>query len=70
MLMDIGCLMSEGANEKWKAKLKLSALKPLWQLYTRQVRGWAVAARAQAMASPRGRGPPTPHIAKKTSTQF
>ena len=26
--------MSEGADEKWKAKLKLSALKPLWQLYT------------------------------------
>ena len=34
LLMDIVCLMSEGADEKWKAKLKLSALKPLWQLYT------------------------------------
>ena len=63
LLMDIVCLMSERADEKWKAKLKLSALKPLWQLCTTVIKefgeglGWAVAARAQAMASPRGRGP-------------
>ena len=63
LLMDIVCLMSEGADEKWKAKLKLSTLKPLWQLYTTVIKefgeglGWAVAARAQEMASPRERGP-------------
>ena len=56
--------LSEGADEKLvEAKLKLSALKPLWQLYTTVIKefgeglGWAVAVRAQAMASPRGRGP-------------
>ena len=48
LLMDIVCLMSEGADEKWKVKLKLSALKSLWQLYTTIIKefgeSWAVTA--------------------------
>ena len=81
LLMDIVCLMSEGADEKWKAKLKLSALKPLWQLHTRQVRGWAgllllelrqwlLLGEEVLLPPPPPPPPPPPHIAKKTSTQF
>ncbi len=35
LLMDIiGMLGEDGAGDKWKKRLELSALKPLWQLYT------------------------------------
>jgi hypothetical protein len=48
LLMDVICLMStEGACEKWKAKLNLSALKPLWQLYTTVIKEYGEGGRIE-----------------------